>query len=92
VRIAIPDDAAATHVSQQQLAGFLTDRDSMSASRRVGDEWLDRSDTLVLEVPSVLIPEETNLVLNPGHPRMAEVRIISTRAFRFDPRLVVRKA
>lgn len=91
VGIAIPDGAAATHVSQEQLAEFLAEPDPMIASRRVGDDWLDRSDTLVLEVPSVLIPEETNLVLNPAHPRMREVKIVSTRAFRFDPRLVVRR-
>ncbi len=57
----------------------------------MGDDWLDRSDDLVLEVPSVLVPEETNLILNPAHPRMREVKIVSTRAFHFDPRLVMRK-
>jgi RES domain-containing protein len=92
VRIAIPDDASAMRVSQEQLAGFMAEPDPIAASRRVGDGWLDQGDTLVLEVPSVLVPEETNLVLNPAHPRMREVKIVSTRPFRFDPRLVVRKA
>lgn len=92
VRIAIPDDAAATQISQEQLAGFIVQDDPTAVSRRVGDNWLDRGDTLVLEVPSVLVPEETNLILNPAHPRMREVKIVSTRAFHFDPRLVVRKA
>ena len=57
----------------------------------MGDEWLDRNAELVLEAPSILIPEETNLILNPEHPRMREVKIASTRAFHFDPRLVMRK-
>ena len=34
------------------------------------------------------MPEESNLILNPAHPRMREVKIVSTRAFHFDPRLV----
>lgn len=92
VRIFIPDDARAMQVSQEQLAGFMAEPDPIAASRRIGDGWVDRGDTLVLEVPSVLVPEETNLVLNPAHPRMREVKIVSTRAFRFDPRLVVRRA
>ena len=92
VRIAIPDDLAATQISQEQLAGFMTQDDPIAASRRAGDGWLDRGGTLVLEVPSVLVPEETNLILNPAHPRMAEVNIIGSLAFRFDPRLVVRRA
>ena len=92
VRIFVPDDASATQVSQEQLAGFMAEPDPMAASRRMGDGWLDQGDTLVLEVPSVLVPEETNLVLNPAHPRMREVEIVSARPFRFDPRLVMRKA
>jgi RES domain-containing protein len=91
VRIFIPDDAHATQVSQEQLAGLMAAPDPIAASRRVGDNWLDRSETLLLEVPSVLVPEETNLVLNPAHPRMRDVKITSTRAFHFDPRLVMRK-
>ena len=66
--------------------------DPIAASRRVGDDWLVRGDTLVLEVPSVLVPEETNVILNPAHERMREVKIVSTRAFHFDPRLMVRRA
>jgi hypothetical protein len=42
---------------------------------------------LALDVSSVLVPEETNLVLNPLHPRMPDVKILSVRTFRFDPRL-----
>lgn len=91
VRIAIPADGAVTQISQEQLAAFMAAPDPMAASRRVGDDWLDRSETLMLEVPSVLVPEETNLVLNPAHPQMHEVKIVSTRAFHFDPRLVVPK-
>jgi RES domain-containing protein len=88
VRLAIPDDASATQVSQEQLGTLMAEPDATAASRRVGDGWLDQGDTLVLEVPSILVPEESNLVLNPAHPRMREVKIISTRAFHFDPRLV----
>jgi RES domain-containing protein len=91
VRIAVPDDAGAAKVSEGQFADLIALPDPLAASRLAVDDWLDRGDALVLEVPSVLVPEETNLILNPAHPRMREVKISSTRAFHFDPRLVMRK-
>jgi RES domain-containing protein len=91
VRIFVPDDARTAQVPQDQLAGLMSGPGPIAASRTVGDNWLDRGDTLVLEVPSAIVPEETNLILNPAHPRMRDVKIVSTRAFHFDPRLVMRK-
>ena len=61
---------------------LLESADPMAACRAMGDGWLDRNAELVLEVPSILVPEETNLILNPAHPRMREVEIVSSRAFR----------
>ena len=92
VRISIPDDANAAHVSQEQLVTLLESEDPMAACRAMGDSWLDRKTELVLRVPSIPVPEEMNLMLNPAHPRMREVKIISSRAFRFDARLAVTKA
>ncbi|MDF1523596.1 MAG: hypothetical protein P1P87_12385, partial [Trueperaceae bacterium] len=40
-----------------------------------------------LSVPSVLVPQERNLLLDPTHPRFAEVRIAAPQPFRFDDRL-----
>jgi RES domain-containing protein len=58
--------------------------------RGIGDSWARSQDSLVLRVPSVLIPEEDNLIINPAHPRAAELRIASKRPFAFDPRLLDR--
>ena len=91
VRIAIPDDARATQISQARFASLIVAPDPIAESRTIGDDWLDRGDTLVLEAPSALVPEESNFILNPAHPRMREVKIASTRAFHFDPRLVMRR-
>ena len=92
VRISIPDDAKTAHVSQEQLVTLLESEDPMGACQAMGDSWLDRNTELVLQVPSILVPEEMNLILNPAHPRMREVEINSSRAFRFDPRLAATKA
>lgn len=86
VRVAIPDNVGVTHVTAARLAELLTEQDPLAACQTVGDDWIGRGDDLVLEVPSILVPEEANLILNPAHPAMSDVSIVSTRAFRFDPR------
>jgi RES domain-containing protein len=55
--------------------------------RASGDRWLRANGTAVLRVPSILVPDTTNLLLNPTHPRAAEARIVRTTAFQFDRRL-----
>ena len=58
------------------------------SSRKLGDEWLLKSETLVLSVPSAVVPEEFNYVINPKHPDMKEVRILSSVDFRLDERFM----
>ena len=63
------------------------------ATRLVGDAFVREGRFLGLWVPSVVVPAERNLLLNPNHEVMKEVRIRSAEAFPVDPRLAaVRKA
>jgi RES domain-containing protein len=56
-------------------------------ARAAGDEWLRSNRTAVLRVPSAIVPNAANLLLNPRHPRAAEARIVRTVRFGFDARL-----
>jgi len=53
----------------------------------IGDDWLDVCGQLAMRVPSVLIPEETNIILNPNHPHFNKVICGEMLEFRFDKRL-----
>jgi RES domain-containing protein len=55
--------------------------------RSIGDDWILRGNSAVLQVPSVLVPGESNFLLNPGHQDFAKVRIGKPLSFRFNPRL-----
>lgn len=55
--------------------------------RTFGDAWLAEGRTAILQVPSLIVPESANLLLNPAHPAAAAARIVSTRPFSFDRRL-----
>ena len=58
--------------------------------RSIGDDWILAGTSVVLRVPSALVPEENNYLLNPGHRDFARVRVGKPVAFRFDPRLVIK--
>jgi RES domain-containing protein len=56
-------------------------------SRRIGDEWIDSQRSCVLEVPSVVVPHESNFVLNPRHPDFGSIEIGEPVEIEMDSRL-----
>lgn len=86
--LALPDDAARAQVAPGELrTGWAAEPDSPSC-RAVGAAWLRAGSALALDVPSALVPEEANVLLDPRHPDMARVRIVARRPFAYDPRLL----
>jgi RES domain-containing protein len=59
-----------------------------AASQSLGDAWVLAARSPVLAVPSVIVPEECNYVLNPNHPHFPKVQIGSSVACSLDPRLL----
>jgi RES domain-containing protein len=63
-------------------------RSDLARTRRAGDEWLQSVRSLLLEVPSVLVPERRNYLINPFHPNMKKLRISAHYTHLFDQRLL----
>jgi RES domain-containing protein len=53
----------------------------------VGDNWVRSARSAVLKVPSAVVPEEFNYLLNPAHPEFWKISIGKHRVFKADPRL-----
>jgi RES domain-containing protein len=58
------------------------------ATRILGDDWVDESRSAILEVPSVVVPTESNYLLNPAHRDFRKIKIGNSVPFAFDPRLL----
>ena len=56
------------------------------STRALGDAWIARKDSLLLGVPSVIVPEEHILLMNPKHPDAARLKIGRPIALNVDPR------
>lgn len=57
------------------------------STKMIGDEWLQKAETLCLKVPSVVIPEEYNILVNPLHVEFKHVKITDSKSFEYDNRL-----
>ena len=55
--------------------------------RDIGSKWAASLRSLALKVPSAVVEEDWNVLLNPKHPEFAKVKIGSAKPFRFDERL-----
>lgn len=58
-----------------------------STSVAYGDAWLRSANSALLLVPSVIIPEESNVLINPAHPHSKHISASIVRQFVYDPRL-----
>ncbi|MBF5043285.1 RES domain-containing protein [Aggregicoccus sp. 17bor-14] len=55
--------------------------------RAFGNAWVREARSALLAMPSVIIPEEQNFLLNPAHADFKKLEVRPSRAFFFDPRL-----
>ncbi|MFO1361544.1 MAG: RES family NAD+ phosphorylase [Burkholderiales bacterium] len=57
-------------------------------ARRFGDRWAAERRSLGLLVPSVVVPAERNVLINPQHRAIGRVRVGPVEPFAFDERLI----
>lgn len=57
-----------------------------ASTRILGTRWFDSRRTLALIVPSVVVPHETNVLLNPQHPEFPRIEIGAPEPFPVDAR------
>lgn len=57
-------------------------------TRRYGHGWSTSQSSMAIYVPSVIIPIEFNVLLNPLHAAFPGVRWEASKPFEFDPRLL----
>lgn len=60
---------------------------SPSSLAQIGDEFVKQNDFLLLKVPSVLIEDEFNFLMNVNHTLAKKINILEVKPFSFDDRL-----
>ena len=87
--IYVPDDAPLHQITLNDLPAnwFLAGEKFYRRTRPIGDQWLLDNRYLILKVPSAIIRNEYNYLINPNHPAFDSVKLIATESFFFDDRI-----
>lgn len=87
LEIDVPDDLDILRIAIRALPKNWQTYPAPPDLQRQGNDWLSTGATPVLQVPSSVIPEESNFLLNPQHANARKLTIVSTRRFAYDSRL-----
>jgi RES domain-containing protein len=86
--LVIPDNIVVDQISIADLPKNWRDYPAPPELADVGSEWTIAMRSLLLRVPSVVVPDEFNILINPKHPDMNRVVISSVERYMFDRRLL----
>jgi len=56
-------------------------------TQTIGDNFINEGTNLALKVPSVVVPGDYNLILNPNHKDYGKVKVVEVKPFGFDKRI-----
>ena len=62
-------------------------RTRLHVTRDLGPAWLNKNESVLLRVPSALVPETVNFLFNPSHAQATKFQIADVFSYPFDPRL-----
>ena len=85
--IEIPDDQSSEEIGLSDLPENWADFTNANITRLLGDKWLKSKNALILQVPSAIVPQESNYLINPDHKDFSKIHLIEIRDFNFDKRI-----
>jgi RES domain-containing protein len=86
--IKIPDDTKINHFAIGDLPNHWRHYPYPNALQKLGTKWAMMGECQLLKVPSSIIPQEYNILINPNHPDWNYLEIINIEKFVFNPRLL----
>ena len=87
VSFKIPDSIPVLALSKKQLPKNWNEYPHPNETQEIGDRFIKESKYLVMKVPSVVVNDEYNYLLNPRHPLMKKIVVSDLVEFKFNERL-----
>jgi RES domain-containing protein len=76
-----------TAVKPADLPSNWHDYPAPDAVKHIGTEWAEQKSSTALLVPSAVMPDERNILLNPEHTGFSRIKIGKPSRFVFDSRM-----
>lgn len=80
-------DTSILTLKQAQLPGDWWQAPASSSTKDFGTALLKQNEYLTIQIPSAVVPEECNYLINPLHPEMNKVRIVEVKDCVYDVRI-----
>ncbi|MEQ9443641.1 MAG: RES family NAD+ phosphorylase [Cyclobacteriaceae bacterium] len=87
VEIEIPDTIQILELRSEDLPDGWDAKPPILETQYIGDDFVRDNSAAVLKVPSCIVHQEFNYLINPNHPDSEGINVVSTIPFRFDSRL-----
>lgn len=86
IEIEIPNDFLILEVNAEDLPSGWDAKPPTNITQIIGDDFVEQGEAAVLKVPSSIIPQESNYLINPSHPDAKRIKVKSTSLMVFDTR------
>jgi RES domain-containing protein len=86
ITLEVPDDLMIKEINEKDLPPGWKKFPYLKLTQHLGDEFILQNESLVMKVPSAVIPGDFNYLLNPRHPDFEKIEIISQEPYEFDER------
>ncbi len=92
VEIEIPDDILIMEVDIDDLPNDWDSKPPTISTQVIGDDFVLENEAAILKVPSSIITQEHNYLINPLHSDIKKIKVVKKYSFKFDPRLTKKES
>ena len=86
VEIEIPDHLTILEVRVEDLPDDWNAKPPTMTTQAIGDDFVHFNEAAILKVPSSIVPEEFNYLINPAHPDARKIKVLRYHNMDFDKR------
>lgn len=87
VEIDIPNDITILEINIDDLPDGWDSKPPILETQYIGDDFVKEKNAAILKVPSSIVKQEFNFLINPNHPDSKKILVVSVTPFKFDSRM-----
>lgn len=87
IRVAFPASVKVQHLALADLPDNWREEPPPDGCKALGSNWVERAESALLRVPSIIVPSEFNYLLNPAHADFKKITVHAPQPFGFDARM-----
>jgi RES domain-containing protein len=87
----IPSGLTVETIDSKDLSASWREPKGLDTLKEIGSKWVTDRKSVVLIIPSAIVPEERNYLLNPLHSDFTKIRVGKRSAFVVDSRIIEKR-